>query len=688
MSFQSLLESTECGTTNPIVDLALQLSAIDSENQTQTVGLNENLSAENATIDAVESLLEKAENKMPTFNMEALLEEMNRIESNIDQSKSKSSESSYRKFMKSDLDPFLGCSSILNSIEENLWIEATNHAQKLPELNVEWADEYLSKLECNNNDDLKFEPKNIWEIDEYNDLVQNSIRNHNVDIDSYFTNCSNPFVKSSNEINETLSETNLKDLVSDQETRLIDMLLTSNVSNEIDQENSTTNENRDEILRNETIQSESKVDENPISNSSLNTDERNDSFGENKFDNIGFWMKLAEEWNAKDIYAEKPTETITEKDSLGLESKSIKIREPIEELLEKDHPYHYRCIENNPYLQTDERSNYLERGIQSMENGDLSAAVLLFEAAATDNPKDANVWRLLGIANAKNENDLKSIMAFKRCLALNPSLDIESEVLMNLACAFTNQSMSTEACHALQDWLQKNPKYSPQLKVSIDEMNQYLGPEPLSQRWTDKTIFANGFFETVKQSFLKAANAHSEELDPDIQCALGILHNISGEYQKAIDCFRLALQLRPDDYCLWNRYGASLTNAGMAEESIFAYREALARYPGFIRARYNLAISCIMLGAGKEAVEHLLDVLNLQTSGVDSLRDLISVDRVVITSNSVWNLMRSALSLLQRPDLLKAIDNHDLELLNAEFKEKIDVRNDMASKLSFDAEDV
>ncbi|XP_043277058.1 peroxisomal targeting signal 1 receptor isoform X2 [Venturia canescens] len=312
----------------------------------------------------------------------------------------------------------------------------------------------------------------------------------------------------------------------------------------------------------------------------------------------------------------------------------------------------YKFNVNNPMRSI---NNALEEGKRRLEAGDLPSAVLCFEAAVQEDPKNAEAWLILGKTQAENEQDPMAICALKNCLQIDST---NSVALMALAISYTNESYQNQACLTLKEWLSKHEKYKHLVDSSSDSHRR--------SKSDVSTILFNDVHNEVKDLFIKAARINPRDgIDPDVQSGLGVLFNLSCEYDKAADCFQAALNAQPNDCRLWNRYGATLANGQRSEEAVTAYHRALELSPGFIRARYNLGISCINLGVYKEAAEHLLTALNQQAAGrgVEGERGHPGA-----MSDTIWSTLRLVLSLMHKYNLNDAVEAKDLATLIREFE--------------------
>lgn len=228
--------------------------------------------------------------------------------------------------------------------------------------------------------------------------------------------------------------------------------------------------------------------------------------------------------------------------------------------------------------------------------------------------------------------------------------------MMALAVSYTNESLQNQALNMLVNWLKCNKNYQnlvPPIMTSVDD-------EILTS-----SIIKGPNLKEVQQLFLTAVQQKHPEIDPDIQEALGVLFNLSSEYDKAVDCFQAALHVRPDAKT-WNRLGASFANGNRSVEAVDAYQHALEIQPGFIRARYNVGIICINLKAYKEAVEHFLTALNMQSDSL-TRSGLHQAKPSHQMSETIWGTLRMAISLSGRIDLQPAIDERNLNALNSAF---------------------
>lgn len=219
----------------------------------------------------------------------------------------------------------------------------------------------------------------------------------------------------------------------------------------------------------------------------------------------------------------------------------------------------YAYIKENPMLDVE---NALEKGKEFLKNGDIPSAVICFEAAVQQETENAEAWQLLGISQAENEKDPNAIVALKKALELN---NLNLHVLMALAISYTNESYQNQALKMLNQWMQVNPKYSNLYNSVKGEVG---GVEEIAS-----SRIRGMELENTQELFLRAVqqNAEAGDFDVDVQEALGVLFNLSSEYDKAVDCFQTAVQMAPENAKLWNRLGASYANGNRPTEVISIY---------------------------------------------------------------------------------------------------------------------
>ncbi|KZV86215.1 TPR-like protein [Exidia glandulosa HHB12029] len=302
----------------------------------------------------------------------------------------------------------------------------------------------------------------------------------------------------------------------------------------------------------------------------------------------------------------------------------------------------YSFQADNPYLHG-ETSRAATRHHELHLPSDFQAAnyasVLEKEAMVQREPRNAEAWYELGVRQQESEREHKAIQALSRAVEIEPDL---LPAWMALAVSHSNEGRRDEAYNAIEEWVRRRGA----------PLVQPLKSEERHERLVDALI---GIVRT----------GPADRVDADVQIALAVLFHTTEDYAKALDCFKTALAVRPEDALLYNRVGATLANSGRSEEALAYYDRALQLAPAYVRAEFNTGIAMINMGRLEDGARHLLDALALQET--DGTRHDALGEPAAVTSGQMWDLLKSCVIRMNRMDLASFCDKHDLEGFRASF---------------------
>lgn len=171
------------------------------------------------------------------------------------------------------------------------------------------------------------------------------------------------------------------------------------------------------------------------------------------------------------------------------------------------------------------------------------------EAAVQRDRNDANAWFELGVKQQENEREQKALQALQRAVSLDPS---HLPTWLALAISHTNDNNRLGTYNSILEWVDRNDNY----RNAVQQYRSQTAEKP------DASI-TEKFTQLINCLIAMARSNLSGEVDADIQIALAVLLNTnevcasmsnhikalmwpSQDYEKAQDCFRTALAVRPE----------------------------------------------------------------------------------------------------------------------------------------------
>ena len=297
--------------------------------------------------------------------------------------------------------------------------------------------------------------------------------------------------------------------------------------------------------------------------------------------------------------------------------------------------------------------NLYKKGLQYFDEGAIAEAILCFESTLRNiDPEHADAWHMLGKCHTENDEDAKAISCWHRSLERDP---FSPETLLALGVAYVNELDHENAVETLRNWVGNHPLYAGMATDNENNLDSegeedmygsateedHLGASTASPRMRAKMMAS---MRDVERLLLRALEYdRTADAAADVYEALGVVYNVSRDYDAAVDAFRKAIDIRPTDYQLRNKLGATLANSNRSEEALPNYKVALKLKPKYARGWLNMAISHSNMHNYSEAARCYLQTLSLNPE-----------------ANHVWSYLRIALTCDEKWELLPLAASRDL----------------------------
>lgn len=299
----------------------------------------------------------------------------------------------------------------------------------------------------------------------------------------------------------------------------------------------------------------------------------------------------------------------------------------------------YEFQHTNEPEQKDAATNWLEEGMEQFRMGRINEAIRSFEMELQHNDQDNSLaWRMLGKCHAENDEDQKAIMCLEQAVERDP---FAPQTHLALGVSYVNELDHTRALESLKAWIENNPSFAGIANKTHNDMYGSSGEQRSEQEEA---------FDEAQRLLLDALECSHGEERASVWEALGVMYNVSKDYDAAVDAFRKALESRPDDYQLLNKIGATLANNNQSSRALPEYEKALSLRPRYARAWLNKAISHANTRDYDEASRCYLETLVLNPNAVHC-----------------WSYLRVSLSCAERWDLIPLVASQDLDGLRKHF---------------------
>ena len=240
-------------------------------------------------------------------------------------------------------------------------------------------------------------------------------------------------------------------------------------------------------------------------------------------------------------------------------------------------------------------SESLQRVIELVQGGRWQDARTLGEQLCRGEPRNAQVWFMLGAIHGQLGAFEDAESCCRRVIELEPLMPA---AYYNLGVALLRQDRPQEAVFPFSRAAELNPAFAEAFH-DLGNAQQMLGLLDAAMENYRKAIALNP----------SLAEAHHN---------LGRVLQQRRELVAAIESYRAAVHIQPNNALMQFNLGAALWEQGFIEAAAQSYREAICIKPDFVEAHQNLGAALQLLCRFEESIASYRRVLGLKPDYVEA----------------------------------------------------------------------
>lgn len=252
------------------------------------------------------------------------------------------------------------------------------------------------------------------------------------------------------------------------------------------------------------------------------------------------------------------------------------------------------------------RANVHEQGIKLLAAKRFVEAARELESAIKLEPENSEARNALGVVYMNLNRRAEAAAMFREAIRLAPKF---AKPYYNLGSLYERDGRIELAAEHYRRAVELKDDYAPAWHA--------LGSSLLGLKSYAEAVTA---FE--KTARLDSRNGR-------VYVYVGYAYSMAGHKQKALESYRRAVRLNPDDAEARNNLAVTLYENKRFEESLAEYRKVIAQSPDYAAAHFNLGVLLVAMKNKTAALEQLKTLKRLNSTLETELFYLLQADKIV-----------------------------------------------------------